>query len=197
MLSTFLQVFLHASIQLNPFDTPGFAWMDAGYFRNNHIAPKSSTPVIKVNLTEAGVAASKVFVLHVRNDGLDSIARVNIGGNAWFGSATAFLDLYTKFYATLWDWIYKGKFIGSDQFVMTETCRRYRNICHPYYPGKFRDWFALSRAVAGTKKGISEISPHFLFLDEPPKDVAETPMGKVTFCNNAAVTLDIDSIAKC
>ena len=192
-----MQVFLHSSIQLNPFGTPGFAWMDAGYYRRPSDAPRPSTPVVKVNLTDAGVSPSKVFVLHVRNDDLNSKARVNVGGNAWFGSAGAFLDLYPRYYTTFWDWIHNGKFIGSDQFVMTETCRRYQSSCHPYYPGRFRDWFALSGAVAGNRGDISVISPHFQFLDEPPKDVAVMPVGKVTFCNNTVVTLDVDSVVKC
>jgi len=185
-------VFLHSAIKLNPFDTPGFAWMDAGYFRKNRDAPPPSTAVIKVNLTESGVPLKKVLFLHVRNDDLSKIGRVNLAGNAWYGSASAFLELYPRYYATFWDWISKGKFIGSDQFVMTETCRRYKSSCHPYYPGGWRDWFALSAAVAGKRGNISEISPHFLFLDEPPKDITAIPTGqKVTFCNETVVAVDL------
>jgi len=172
--------------------------MDAGYYRRKRGAPEPSTPIVRLNLTEAGVPPEKVLFLHVRNDELSSRCRVNIAGNAWFGSGRAFLELYPRYYATFWDWITNGKFIGSDQFVMTETCMRYRSSCYPFYPGKFRDWFALSDAVRGNRGKILNESPQFLFLDEPPKDGKAVPIGhKVTFCNNSVVTVGLDSVLEC
>ena len=172
--------------------------MDAGYYRHKSHAPSPNTPVVRLNLTEAGIPPEKVLFLHVRNDAVNSRGRVNLAGNAWFGSGRAFLKLYPRYYATFWDWIDSGKFIGSDQFVLTETCMRYRSSCHPFFPGGYRDWFALSRAVRGEKGEKLEVSPHFLFLDEPPKDGKTVPTGhKVTFCNNTVVAVDSDSVLEC
>ncbi len=186
-----LQIFLHNAIQLNPFQTKGFAWMDTGYFRQMRDAPEIDTPVIKIDYTAAGVPNEKILVLHVRNDGLDAPGRVNVAGNSFFGSAEAFLTFYNNYYTTFWDWIrVKNKFIGSDQFVMTETCRRYAESCYPHFAGRFKSWFALSAVVMG-KKPLSEISPQYLFLDKPPKDLPELPQGKrITYCNGRILPVD-------
>ncbi len=181
---------MHAAITLNPFNTPGFAWMDAGYFRNDRDAPNQSDQIIKVNITAAGVPENKLLLLHVRNDGLDSEARVNIAGNSFVGTGRAFLDFYPKYFQTFWHWVSIKKFIGSDQFVMTETCRRYSHNCHPFYPGRFRKWFAMAAAVAG-KESFSEVSPHYLF-DDPPSDLPDIPSGKkVSYCNGEIVARDV------
>jgi len=186
---------MYAAIHLNPFNTPGFAWMDAGYFRNDHDAPPPFTPIIKVNITEAGIPEEKLLVVHVRNDPLDAPARVNVAGNSFVGTGHAFLNIYSKYYQTFWHWITIRKFIGSDQFVMTETCRRYRTHCHPYFPGRFKSWFAMAHAMAG-KEGhtdFAKVSPKYLFLDEPPSDVPEVPIGKkVSYCDGEIVTKGAD-----
>ena len=168
--------------------------MDAGYFRNDGDAPKASTPIIKVNITEAGVPDEKLLVMHVRNDGLDAPGRVNIAGNSFGGTGRAFLEFYPKYYHTFWHWISIEKFIGSDQFVMTETCRRYKTHCHPFFPGSFRNWFAMSYAMAG-KKDFSKVSPKYLFLDKPPSDVPEVPDGKmVSYCDGKIVANVADKL---
>ena len=76
---------------------------------------------------EAGVPPEKALFLHIYDDTLSSRRKVNLAGNVRFGSGIAFLELYPRYYATFWNWITNGKFIGSDQFVMTETCMRYRS----------------------------------------------------------------------
>ena len=90
--------------------------MDAGYFRNDGDAPKASTPIIKVNITEAGVPDEKLLVMHVRNDGLDAPGRVNIAGNSFVGTGRAFLEFYPKYYHTFWHWISIEKFIATHFF---------------------------------------------------------------------------------
>jgi len=221
-------IFLYNAILLNPFQTTGYAWMDIGYFRQIRDAPEPQTPLIKVNYTHPNnsmnpttkattttndmshknsipVPQNKVLLLHVRNDPLDSIARVNIAGNAFYGTSQAFLNLYTKYYHTFWDWIHNHhKFIGSDQFVITETCRRHKEVCYPYFAGRFKSWFALSAVVMG-EKPITEVSPHYLFKDDendngkngnvnvkiPPNtsqlDVdVQVPQGqRITYCTTA------------
>jgi hypothetical protein len=179
---------MYAAIHLNPFETPGFVWMDAGYFREQRDAPSINTPIVNVNITEAGVPEEKVLLLHVRNDKLTSPSRVNIAGNAFVGTGRAFLEFYPKYYETFWHWISIKKFIGSDQFVMTETCRRYKANCHPFFPGRFKSWFAMAYAMSG-KRPFNEVSSQYLFLDEPPKDVPKVPSGmSVSFCKDLIVT---------
>ena len=184
-------IYLYATVQLNPFDTDGFIWMDAGYFRKEHMAPKLSKPILHVNLTDLGVPREKMLFLHVRNDDLESEARVNIAGNSYFGTKDALLAFYFQYYLTFWDWVKKkNKFIGSDQFVLTETCRRYPMNCHPYFGGGFRWWFAFADKVfLGKDLTVNKVSPHYLFLDEPPTDLEEVPDGqRVSYCNGTIVT---------
>ena len=182
---------MYAAVQMNPFDTDGFVWMDAGYFRKEAMAPKLSTPIVKVNITELGVPRQKVFVLHVRNDGLESNARVNVAGNSYLGTKEAFLTFYFQYFQTLWDWIKtKDKFIGSDQFVLTETCRRYPTNCHPYFAGGYEWWFAFARIVfSGRESNLTTVSPYYIFDEEPPTDLEEVPDGKrVAYCNGTIET---------
>ena len=127
--------------------------------------------------------------MHVRNDKLESVARVNVAGNCFFGTAEAFLAFYTNYYTTFWDWIsVKNKFIGQEQFVMTETCRRYKNNCHPWFAGRFYSWFALAAAIMNKEKLTGVVSPHYLFLDEPPSSLPQLPHGnKISYCNGSVV----------
>lgn len=165
--------------------------MDAGYFRNANDAPELGTPLIRINYTERGVPLEKVLVMHVRNDSLDKPGRVNVAGNTFFGTAQAFLDFYDNYYQTFYDWIaVKDKFIGSDQFVMTETCMRYASGCYPYFAGRFKSWFALSLVIMG-KKELTKVSPHYLFLDQEPKDLPRVPEGKrISFCDGHVSLLE-------
>ncbi len=148
-------------------------------------------PIIQLDYNAAGVADESVLVLHVRNDPLDRIPRVNVGAGAFFARGEALLDYYTKFFITFWDWIHvQNKFIGQEQFVMTETCRRYISACHPHYPGRWRDWFALAEVVRNRTR-LSEKSPHYLFLDEPPPYLPDVPEGRrISYCNGTVVFAD-------
>ncbi len=185
-------IFLYNAIHLNPFQTKGFAWVDAGYFRQMRDAPEPETPFIRINYNEEGVPEEKVLVMHVRNDPLDAIARVNVAGNSFFGTDKAFLTFYKNYYSTFYDWIaVKNKFIGSDQFVMTETCRRYASSCYPYFAGRYKSWFALSEVIMGKKKFNRGVSPHYLFLEDEPKDLQVAPEGKrITYCNDRVLPVD-------
>ena len=198
-------IFLYNAIQLNPFESGGFAWVDAGYFRQIRDAPEKGTPLVRIDYTKedgtsgdgvVGVPKEKVLVMHVRNDPLDAPGRVNVAGNSFFGTGEAFLIFYRNYYNTFYDWItVKNKFIGSDQFVMTETCRRYASGCYPYFAGRFKSWFALSAVIMGKKK-LTEVSPKYLFLDKEPDNLSELPEGRrITFCNGRV--LPIDDGAKC
>jgi len=181
-------IFMYAAIHLNPFETPGFLWMDAGYFREERDAPALNTPIVKVNITEAGIPEEKLLLLHVRNDKLSSPSRVNIAGNAFVGTVKSFMEFYPRYYQTFWDWISIKKFIGSDQFVMTETCRRYKDYCHPFFPGRYKMWFAMAYALSG-KRPFDQVSPEYLFLEEPPSNLPPVPSGQyVSFCNGNIVT---------
>uniref|UniRef100_A0A7S3Q266 Uncharacterized protein n=1 Tax=Chaetoceros debilis TaxID=122233 RepID=A0A7S3Q266_9STRA len=180
-------IYMYAATMLNPFETPGFAWMDAGYFRQ--ITPELGKPIIKVNITEDGIGENELVLLHVRDDPISAVARVNIAGNAFLGTSDSFLNFYPKYYETFWDWISIEKFIGSDQFVMTETCRRFRSHCHPFFPGSFRQWFAMWEMMQG-KKDYVTVSKKYIFEDKPtsPKEV---PNGKrVTYCKGEIVTFE-------
>ena len=91
-------IFIHNAIQLNPFRTKGFAWVDAGYFRNVNDAPQPGTPLITTDYTSLGVPREKVLVMHVRNDPLDAPARVNVAGNMFLG--TGELSLTSEWFSS-------------------------------------------------------------------------------------------------
>jgi hypothetical protein len=186
---------LYNAIQLNPFQTEGFAWMDVGYFRQITDAPEKGTSLVKADYTKAGVPKEKVLVMHVRGDPLTAVARVNVAGNTFIGTGGAFLTFYTNYFTTFWDWIkVKNKFIGSDQFVMTETCRRYEKSCFPHFAGRFKSWFGLSAVYMGKKP--LKFSTKYLFLDKPPEDLPDLPQGKrITFCNGRV--LPVDEASEC
>ncbi len=166
--------------------------MDVGYFQRKHSGPKLGKPIILLDYNAAGVPKEKVLLLHVRDDPPESDARVNIAGNGFFGTAKAFLALYTKYYETFWDWIHvKNKLIGSDQFVMTETCMRYADVCYPYFPGWYKDWFAMGNLLMKHPKyKLKGVSPEYVFLDQPPASISEVPTGhRISYCNGTGVVL--------
>mmetsp|Transcript_32571 Transcript_32571/g.43296 ORF Transcript_32571/g.43296 Transcript_32571/m.43296 type:complete len:381 (+) Transcript_32571:134-1276(+) len=173
-------IFIHAAIQLNPFDSPTFTWMDAGYFRQKRRNP--TQPIVNLNITDAGVHPSKVLLLHVRGDGLDRTGkdRVAIAGNSFSGTPEAFLEFYDKYYITMWDWITKGIFVGSDQFVMTETCYRYPSVCHPTFPGRFRNWFYMAAILEKTECDLQQVSDNFFFGSPPDNNPPPFPQGVVS-----------------
>ena len=162
-------VFIHAVVELNPFNSTMFTWMDAGYFRSDSLAPPSNELIVRLNITDAGVPVSKVFFNHVRGDSLDTSTRgrVATAGNSFMGTAEAMYELYDKYYLTFLDWIRNQIFVGSDQMVMAETCFRYAHVCHPFYPGRFKDWFSMSKIIKQDTYDLSKVSPKFFFGAEP------------------------------
>ena len=162
-------VMMMAATELNPFKTKFFTWIDAGYYRNERIAPKFNETIVHLDITKAGVNPSKVLFLHVRNDSLRKATkgRVATAGNAFIGTAEALRELYKMYYLTLWDWARKQYFIGSDQHIMAETCYRYSTVCHPWFPGNFKNWFAMSKLLKQREYNLSKASEHFYFEREP------------------------------
>eukprot|EP00815_Leptocylindrus_aporus_P007786 CAMPEP_0116066424 /NCGR_PEP_ID=MMETSP0322-20121206/10366_1 /TAXON_ID=163516 /ORGANISM="Leptocylindrus danicus var. apora, Strain B651" /LENGTH=376 /DNA_ID=CAMNT_0003552959 /DNA_START=139 /DNA_END=1269 /DNA_ORIENTATION=- len=177
-------VLLHATMELNPFDSSTFMWMDAGYFRNERISRKNGELIVNRNINSAGVPPSKVMLIHVRNDPLSTrgINKVATAGNAFIGTKEAMYELYEKYYETLWSWVIEKKFLGSDQFVMTETCYRYPQVCNPTFPGRFKDWFAMSKLLRNEEFPLTNISDQFHFKSEseviplPPKQPPKVPI---------------------
>mmetsp|Transcript_2852 Transcript_2852/g.4490 ORF Transcript_2852/g.4490 Transcript_2852/m.4490 type:complete len:400 (+) Transcript_2852:3-1202(+) len=162
-------IFIHAAMDLNPFNSPTFTWIDAGYFRNDGDS-KEGEPVVRLDITQAGVPTSKVLLLHVRNDSLELTGkgRVATAGNSFTGTPEAFYDMYDKYYLTFWDWVVNKLFIGSDQFVMSETCYRYPSVCYPYFPGRFKNWFAMAALLGKSDFDIStKFSTKFPFGSAP------------------------------
>lgn len=177
-------VLVHATMELNPFDSSTFMWMDAGYFRSEQVSRKNGELIVNRNLISAGVPSSKVMLIHVRNDPLSTrgINKVATAGNAFIGTKEAMYEFYDKYYETLWSWVIEKKFLGSDQFVMTETCYRYPQVCHPTFPGRFKDWFALSKLLRNEQFPLTNISDQFHFKSEseeiplPPKQPPKVPI---------------------
>ena len=174
-------IFIHAAMDLNPFNSPTFTWIDAGYFRNDGDS-KEGTPVVHLNITKAGVPTSKVLLLHVRNDSLEKTGkgRVATAGNSFIGTSEAFYDMYDKYYLTLWDWVVNKIFIGSDQHVMAETCYRYPSVCYPYFPGRFKSWFAMAALLRKGEFDVTKkLSTGFPFGSAPeakPPPFPTTPI---------------------
>lgn len=176
-------ILVHAVLEMNPFQSSVFAWMDAGYFKADHQS-KEGEAIINLNITQAGVPPSKILILHIRNDSPDVTPRVETAGNAWIGTAKALYDFYDKYYLVMWDWITTKRFVGIDQEIMTEVCYRYPSVCHPYFPGRFRQWRDMAVVLGKTDHNLSKVSPHYHFGTPPERNPPAYPQGAVTTMYN-------------
>ncbi|KAL7533583.1 hypothetical protein ACHAWF_004551, partial [Thalassiosira exigua] len=165
---------LASAEEVNPFKTDYFAWVDAGYYMAKGFSPPSEGPSFALNLTKAGVPDTKMLLLHIRNETREhhGYRKVCTAGNMFVGHKKAVRNMYHRYYATLWDMIKRGEFVGSDQMVMCETCYRYPDVCFPYFSGSFRAWHDMASLLRNRGSAL-EISPHFKFSSATPVEVKE------------------------
>jgi Bacterial protein of unknown function (HtrL_YibB) len=122
--------FVHQSIQLNPFKSSHFIWMDVGYLRddryNGRWVVTDATPFV----------ADKVLMLDVTSITTNFISHLfrknenRIGGTMFGGTIAAMERYHSEHLKTLSIDIGKSLFVGIDQVEMWRTCQRVENLCH-------------------------------------------------------------------
>ena len=139
--------FLKRAIDLNPFDSDFFAWVDIGYFRTAEFTDLTMLRHIPKKLKE-----NQVLMLDVtRIVPIDMTAGVDIylGGGFIGGYITGLLRWSEMYYEVLHQ--NRHSFIGKDQPWMARTCVENPSLCLLIEPrtGFGDKWFFMSAYMHG------------------------------------------------
>ena len=134
---------LKRAVELNPFQSNFFAWVDIGYFRgrryNGQFMIKTIPPTLRTD---------QVLMLDVTSI-VDSKWGKYLGGGFIGGYADGIRQWHTKYYATLDK--NKHSFIGKDQPWMWKTCNTHPGLCALVVPkrGHGSQWFYMAPYMMG------------------------------------------------
>ena len=121
--------FVKRSIDINPFNSSYFLWMDVGFLRHDLYNGKrlaiDSTPFAGGRVLMLDITAMTNNVFHPFRKNED-----RIGGSMFGGSIDAMERYHDEYYQTLSSDIAESRFVGVDQVVMWRTCKREPNLCH-------------------------------------------------------------------
>ena len=129
--------FLKRAIEMDPFQTDYFIWVDIGCFRRPNTEfkhwpnPKriEEIPHDKVLLLSVNAFTPAEFY-NVRLDSLPSFQFVNrIGGTIFGGGKDVLLKWHTKYYEMLEYFISINRFIGKDQSIMNSVYLMNKDMC--------------------------------------------------------------------
>ena len=129
--------FLKRAIELNPFETDYFLWVDIGCFRRpntdflNWPNPTRISEIPKDKVILLSVVPFSQEELSVSNiDSLPSFQFTNrIGAPIFGGGKKILLEWHTKYYQMLENFIKIGRFIGKDQSIMNSVYLLNKEIC--------------------------------------------------------------------
>jgi len=133
--------FLKQAIELNPFESEFFAWVDVGYFRSSTYNGEQL-----VQRIPRGLNADQVLMLQVEEfprgqlklrDGMlvnpfvgQGTSGAYVGGGFIGGYVAGLLKWHSHFYDTLDLYKKEGFFIGKDQPAMATTCLERIERCY-------------------------------------------------------------------
>jgi len=173
-------LFISDVSELNPFGTKHVFWLDAGFLRDKN--SRCDNSFVQVDITEAGVDPSKMLMFAIFDDpGYRKCAPGDyyfVGGGFVGGTAAAIRGFGAAYWEAFWEMTARGCYIGIDQFVMSDACRRRPGTCHLYRTGGEKQWFAAGVVMGnpGTKFGTTAaLSP----MIDPDEVVDKPPLGVI------------------
>jgi hypothetical protein len=122
--------FVHKSIELNPFKSSYFLWMDIGFLRHSRYNGRrlviDSTPfaenrVLTLDITQ--MSANFFYDRFTTNEN-------KICGNLFGGTIAGMERYHSEYYKTLATDLNNSRFVGVDQIVMWRTCQRESSLCN-------------------------------------------------------------------
>mmetsp|Transcript_25969 Transcript_25969/g.59767 ORF Transcript_25969/g.59767 Transcript_25969/m.59767 type:complete len:283 (-) Transcript_25969:1048-1896(-) len=135
-------LFIKNVSQLNPFRSNHVFWLDAGFIRSKTLR---KTSFVQVDIAKAGVDPNKMLMFAIFQDPgyrkCEAGDYYFIGAGFLGGSALGIQNFCRAYWEAFWDMVTRDCFIGLEQFVMTEACRRHPEACHLQYPGVDKQWF--------------------------------------------------------
>jgi hypothetical protein len=121
--------FVKKSINLNPFNSSHFLWMDVGFLRHNlyngELLVKDKTPFTgdKVLMLDITKMTNNLFHQFTKNEN-------KVGAGIFGGSIAAMERYHDEYYRTLSIDISKSRFVGVEQIEMWRTCEKNPNLCY-------------------------------------------------------------------
>ena len=157
---------LKRMVDLNPFRSDFFAWVDIGYFRTNSYNGQSMIRTIPPTLR-----TDQVLMLDVR----DLVHQNYVGGGFIGGYAEGLKKWHTKYYAMLDE--HKHEFIGKDQPWMWKTCDVNPDLCELVVPDKQRGdpWFYMAPYLAGITTQLPIVTAIVATPSKPPTEQRNYP----------------------
>jgi hypothetical protein len=138
--------FLKRAVDMNPFNSSFFAWVDIGYFRETKFNGQNMLKRIPSDLGESQMLMLDVNPLMIGAPGYDPKHGKYIGGGFIGGYETGIRKWHSEFYAMLER--HKDTFIGKDQPIMWKTCEANPGLCKLVVPdstGEYGDpWFYMA-----------------------------------------------------
>lgn len=129
--------FLKRAIELNPFSTEYFLWVDIGCFRKpnteflNWPSSKRISEIPHDKVLLLSVYPFSEVELSIKNiDELPSFQFTNrIGAPIFGGGKNILLEWHKKYYEMVENFIINGRFIGKDQSIMNSVYLLNQDIC--------------------------------------------------------------------
>ena len=118
--------FLKQALDINPFRSSTFVWIDIGAFRNtqfNNVTLMKCPPSIPDKMEFLDVTT-----LHKKTR--DRM----LGGGLFGGRSDAIIKWHHYFYIILKQMGNENRFVGKDQIVMAATCANYPFLCKIFTP---------------------------------------------------------------
>jgi hypothetical protein len=147
---------LHKAVELDPFNSDFFAWMDIGYLREDMW--RGARVVRRV---PPALGRSQVMVLNIEPFPLplpsatEPLSDVYVGGGFIGGYKEGIARWRNLYYTMMTGPVYAHSFVGKDQHQMASTCLATPDLCFLVLPtNEVSDkWFFVASYVAGKTRG--------------------------------------------
>lgn len=129
--------FLNEAIQLNPYDSTHFMWMDIGCFRSQDLIEKFANKTVMRHL-ERIPNASMLMMAHITpvasedpwfSDKTGCSKYFYTSGSSFAGTKETTLLFHKQFLKTMQGYLDRGLFIGEDQIILQSTCMQNHGLC--------------------------------------------------------------------
>ena len=144
-------VFLKKAININPFNSKCFYWVDAGYLREEYY---SSEFLDNWPSTKRCLEDPRITFITVRQSVINEINNfatlhmtkgffrtTNVAAGFFGGTPFYILKFYEKYFETIKKWYDHSIFIGKEQNVFASVIYLNPKYCKYVYPGKNGQWY--------------------------------------------------------
>ena len=137
--------FVKCAIEMNPFQSDSFLWVDIGCFREPSVLQWPNKALIPKKVLTLLVTPFEEEELQCTKETLPSFLTTNrIGATIFGGGKEALLRYHDLYYEMVEYFIQTGRFIGKDQSILNSVYLLNPDLFELVKPGSCKDpWFYL------------------------------------------------------